>query len=246
MARDLEKLLSNLGYGSRTQVARLLRDGAVTDAEGRPLGPKDSDPGGVLLVDGEPLDPRAPVTLVLHKPVGVVCSTSDPGATVYSLLPPRFAARKPVIAPIGRLDKESSGLLLLTDDGALNHRLTSPKHHVEKRYEVILDRPLRGDEAALFAAGGMLLDNDDRPLLPARLLARPGAASPADGAGDTVCTVVLTEGRYHQVRRMFAALGNHVLQLHRSVIGGLALPDDLPAGAWRPIRPEEAARVPLA
>ena len=245
MARDLEKLLSNLGYGSRTQVARMLRDGAVTDAAGHALGPKDSDPGGVLLVDGEPLDPRAPVVLVLHKPVGVVCSTSDPGATIYSLLPARFAARKPIIAPIGRLDKDSSGLLLLTDDGPLNHRLTSPKQHVEKRYEVTLARPLRGDERALFAAGGMLLDNDDRPLLPARVLPPPGATDAENGAGETVCTVFLTEGRYHQVRRMFAALGNHVEALHRSAIGGLTLPSDLAPGAWRPLTADEAAAVPL-
>lgn len=235
MARELEKLLSNLGYGSRTEVSKMLKAGRVCDAEGRELGPKDTDPGGVLLVDDEPLDLRAPAVLVMHKPVGVVCSTSDPGATVYTLLPPRFAARKPIISPVGRLDKETSGLLLLTDDGPLSHRLTAPRNHLPKRYEVQLARPLSGAECEVFEAGGLLLEGDERPLAPATLIIHEARR----------CDVILTEGRYHQVRRMFAAVGNHVEQLHRAQIGGLLLPADLAPGAWRPLRPDEAALIPL-
>jgi 16S rRNA pseudouridine516 synthase len=120
------------------------------------------------------------------------------------------------------LDKETSGLLLLTDDGGLLHRLTSPKHKVPKAYEAMLDRPLRGDEAEIFASGTLMLNGEKSPCLPAKLTI----------IDETHVTLEITEGRYHQVRRMFAAVGNHVTALHRSRIGDLTL-EDLKSGDYR-------------
>jgi 16S rRNA pseudouridine516 synthase len=166
---------------------------------------------------------------MLHKPVGYVCSTTDTNnPVVYDLLPSRFRARSPIIAPVGRLDLDTSGLLLLTDDGALNHRLTSPKSHLPKTYLATLAEPLRGDEAAAFASGTL------------RLLSDPDAVAPAhlEIVGSHVARVVLTEGRYHQVRRMFASVGHHVKALERVAVGALAL-GDLPPATWRVLNAAE-------
>lgn len=218
----LLRLVANLGYGSRKQVLALFRQGRVTDAGGEVLYADDAvDPARVRL-DGEPLDPPPPLTVLLHKPVGVVCSTRGPGPLVHSLLPPRFALRSPALASVGRLDRETSGLLLLTDDGQLLHRIISPRAQVEKLYEADLAGDLRGDEAALFASGTLLLDGETRPLAPARVAALDARRA----------RLVLTEGRYHQVRRMFAATGNHVVALRRLAIGALRL-DGLAPGQWR-------------
>ncbi len=147
---------------------------------------------------------------------------------VYSLLPKRWQRRDPKISTIGRLDKETSGLLLLTDDGQLLHRLTSPKYHVPKLYEVTLDRPLKGDEGDIFASGTLMLNGEKTPCLPAKLTI----------IDDTHVTLEITEGRYHQVRRMFAAVGNHVTALHRSRIGNLTL-EDLKSGEYRILSRDE-------
>ncbi len=218
----LERLLANLGYGSRRDVQALLARGRVRAADGTRLGPKDRDPGGELTIDGAALDPRAPLTIRLHKPAGLVCSRDEPGQdTVYALLPERFARRNPVLAPVGRLDKDTTGLLLLTDDGALLHRLTHPGRHVAKVYVAELARDLDADVAARFAAGTLMLRGEAAPLAPAGL----------EPLGPRRARVTITEGRYHQVRRMFAAVGNHVEALHREAVGGLSL-DGLPEGAW--------------
>ena len=141
---------------------------------------------------------------------------------MYDLLPPRYRLRSPALSTVGRLDRETSGLLLLTDDGALLHRIISPRSKLPKVYEVALAQPLRGDETERFASGTLMLESEKEPLAPAQLeVVEPRSVR-----------LTLTEGRYHQVRRMFAAVGNHVLSLHRSRIGGLTL-DDLPAGQWR-------------
>jgi 16S rRNA pseudouridine516 synthase len=218
----LVKTIANLGYGSRKDVARMFREGRVTDAAGEVLYADDTPAHADVRIDGEPLDPPQGLVLMLHKPVGYTCSTRDPGRIVYDLLPPRFRHRSPLLSTVGRLDRDTSGLLLLTDDGALLHRITAPKAKLAKRYEATLASDLRGDEAALFASGTLQLESDDTPLAPARLEVRDARHA----------TLVLTEGRYHQVRRMFAAVGNHVEALHRSRIGGLAL-GDLAPGAWR-------------
>lgn len=218
----LVKLIANLGYGSRKEVQALFRQGRITDAAGEVLYADDQVAHDVIHVDGEPLDPPAGLTLMLHKPTGYTCSTKDPGRLIYDLLPPRFRLRAPLVSPVGRLDRDTSGLLLMTDDGALLHRITSPKSQLAKVYEVTLAQDLRGDEAARFASGTLMLDSDDTPLLPVAM----------ETLGPRQVRLTLTEGRYHQVRRMFAAVGNHVLALHRASIGGLAL-QDLPAGQWR-------------
>jgi 16S rRNA pseudouridine516 synthase len=225
----LVKLLANLGYGSRSQVERYLRQGVVTDVEGKVLGSRDFPPHGSILFKGEPLDSPAPLTLMFHKPPGYTCSTDDPGDTIYDLLPARFALRNPIMSPVGRLDKDTTGLLLMTDDGQLLHRLISPKSEVAKVYHVTLDRPLDGHEAELFASGSLVLRGEEKPLLPARL----------EVQGEKEALITLEEGRYHQVRRMFAAAGNHVIALKRIAIGELRLPEELEEGEWRPLKSTE-------
>lgn len=218
----LVKLLANLGYGSRKQVAWMFREGRVTNAAGEVLYADDQVGHDDVRVDGEPLDPPPGLTLLLHKPAGYTCSTKDTGRLVYDLLPPRFRLRSPVLSTVGRLDRETSGLLLFTDDGQLLHRIISPKAALPKVYEATLAEPLRGNEAVLFASGAMLLESDTTPLKPAVL----------EVLSPTQARLTITEGRYHQVRRMFAAVGNHVVALHRSRVGGLSL-GDLAEGQWR-------------
>ena len=229
----LVKLLANLGYGSRKEVQRMIRSGAVTDDTGRVLGEGELPPHERIRVRGEELDPPSPLTIILNKPDGYTCSSEDPGDTVYDLLPPRFACRNPGLNPIGRLDKDTTGLLLLTDDGKLLHRIIHPKSHCLKVYHAILDRPLEGHEGELFASGTLVLNAETKPLLPAGFEAR----------GEKEALITLHEGRYHQVRRMFAAAGNHVTALKRISIGGLHLPDDLEEGAWRELTPDDLAAV---
>jgi 16S rRNA pseudouridine516 synthase len=216
------KHIANLGYGSRKQVAMMFREGRVTDAAGEVLYADDPVDHANIRVDGEPLDPPPGLILLLHKPVGYTCSTKDPGRIIYDLLPPRFRLRSPLLSPVGRLDRDTSGLLLMTDDGALLHRIVSPKSKLPKVYEATLAQDLRGDESGLFASGTLMLESEQTPLAPAAL----------DVLAPRQVRLTLTEGRYHQVRRMFAAVGNHVEALHRSRVGGLAL-GDLPAGQWR-------------
>ena len=218
----LVRLLANLGYGSRKEVTAMLRNGWVTRRDGREVGEDDVVDPVDLLIDDQPLDPLQGMILMLHKPIGYTCSTKDTGRLIYELLPPRFRSRNPLLSSVGRLDRDTSGLLLMTDDGALLHRITSPKAALPKVYEATLANDLRGDEAGIFAAGTLLLDSETQPLAPAQL----STIAPRQARISTI------EGRYHQVRRMFAAVGNHVLTLQRISIGGLVL-GDLPPGAWR-------------
>ena len=169
---------------------------------------------------------------MLHKPLGVTCSTKDTGRLVYDLLPPRYRLRDPLLSTVGRLDRDTSGLLLLTDDGQLLHRIIAPKSRLPKVYLATLAQDLRGDEAALFAAGTLVLDGEKTPLLPAEL----------DVLDARRARLTLHEGRYHQVRRMFAAVGNHVDALHRERVGGLTL-GDLPDGQWRALDEGDRTRL---
>ena len=234
----LDRLLANLGYGSRREVQRLVVMGLVT-LDGETLEDSDQrinitpDLSSRITVDDEPLDPPPGLVLMLHKPLGVTCSHKEQGPLVYSLLPERWRRREPAISTVGRLDKDTSGLLLMTDDGALLHKIIAPRSHVTKRYDVTLDRPLRGNEAEIFAAGTLMLDSETTPLLPV----------PMEVVSPTRAFVTLIEGRYHQVRRMFAAVGNHVTALHRDRIGGLILPADLSAGEFRILDETELALV---
>jgi 16S rRNA pseudouridine516 synthase len=227
---SLIKYLARLGYGPRRDVSALLASGRVTHAGDTLHRDGDLWTHADLRVDGLPLDPPPGCVLMMHKPVGYVCSTRDVPPLVYDLMPHRFRTRTPIIAPVGRLDRETSGLLLLTDDGALNHRLTSPRREIAKTYHAALASDLTGTEAERFASGRLILRGEGSPLAPAALR----VLAPRE------IELTITEGRYHQVRRMFAAVGNHVLTLHRISIGALTL-GDLPSGTWRELTDAERA-----
>lgn len=218
---SLARYLARLGYGSRKEVEQLIKQSRVTTRDGLRLKDNAKAQHDDVLVDGEPLDPPQGSVILLNKPVGYVCSTRDRPPLVYDLLPARFLRRSPVMAPIGRLDADTSGLLLLTDDGALNHRLTSPRHHTPKTYRATLAEPLSSDTEFIFASGELLLKGEKTPLLSASV----------HSVSDTVVDITVMEGRYHQVRRMFAAVGNHVLSLKRIAFGSVTL-SDTAEGTW--------------
>ena len=228
----LVKLIANLGYGSRKDVAQMFRSGRITDASGGVLYADDVIEHAAIRVDDEPLDPPPGLLLMLHKPLGVTCSRKDPGRLVYDLLPARYNVRTPALSSVGRLDRDTTGLLLFTDDGALLHRIISPRAHVTKTYDVMLANDLRGEEVALFASGTLLLETETEPLAPAVL----------DVLAPRHARLTITEGRYHQVRRMFAAVGNHVEGLQRISVGKLTL-GEMPPGAWQTLDAEHAALI---
>ena len=223
MMRRLDQLLSNLGYCSRRGARDFLRSHNVV-ADGIAIADASTKVAhSSVQVDGQPLDHPDGILAMLNKPAGLVCS-HDPseGPSVYSLLPERWRNRSPQATTIGRLDKETSGLLLITDQGSLVHRLTSPKHRVVKRYRAHVDRTLPTSLIDLFSEGQLMLEGERSPCAPARL----------EIIGEREALLELTEGRYHQVRRMFASQGITVLALHRESFGGLAL-GDLAPGNWR-------------
>ncbi len=226
------KHIANLGYGSRKQVALMFREGRITDAAGEVLYADDPVDHDAIRVDGEPLDPPQGLLIALHKPVGYTCSTKDPGRIVYDLLPARFRLRSPLLSTVGRLDRNTSGLLLFTDDGVLLHRIVSPKSKLDKIYEAALAEDLRGDEAAQFASGTLMLESEQTALMPVEM----------EALGPREARLTLHEGRYHQVRRMFAAVGHHVQALHRCRIGGLGL-EGLEPGHWRALGEKDVATL---
>jgi 16S rRNA pseudouridine516 synthase len=228
----LVKLIANLGYGSRREVTAIFREGRITDVDGEVLYADDKVEHARVLIDGEPLDPPHGMLIMLHKPTGFTCSTTDPGRIVYDLLPPRFRHRDPIVATVGRLDRDTTGLLLMTDDGKLLHKIVAPRSKLPKVYEATLARDLHGDEVDIFASGKLMLESEREPLAPAML----------EVLGPRQARLTLTEGRYHQARRMFAAVGNHVETLHRSHVGGLDL-GDLPAGEWRLLNAADKERL---
>ena len=227
---NLVKHLANLGYGSRKEMQKLIRLGAITDASGAALDADTTVAHDDIRYSGKPLDPDFGMVLMLNKPTGYVCSLKDRGRLVYDLLPPRFAERKPVLSSIGRLDSETSGLLLFTDDGDFLHKIISPKNHVAKIYEVTCARPLEPGYGEIFASGTLVLNDEKDALKPAFL----------EVTGDKTARLTLYEGRYHQVRRMFAAVGNHVDALHRAQMGDLTL-GTLKPGKWRILTADERA-----
>ena len=221
--RRLDQLLANLGYCSRREAREWIRSGRVTvnGKVEKDFGAK-TDPALVRL-DGEPLDHPDGLLLLVHKPLGLVCSHDErEGPNVYSLLPERWRLRNPVVTSIGRLDKDTSGLILLTDQSELVHRLTSPKHKVPKVYHATLGADLPAGLAGVFSAGTLVLQDEDEPCAPAELKV----------IGPREAELTLTEGKYHQVRRMFASQGCEVLALQRLRFGDLDL-GGLSAGQWR-------------
>lgn len=232
----LDHTIAALGYGSRREAAALVASGRVTSASGLPLlNPALRIPPAEILLDGEPLDHPGPLIILLHKPPGTVCSWNPAeGPSVFDLLPPRWRQRNPRLSTVGRLDRDTTGALLIADDGGLVHRLASPKGGLEKVYLVTLDSAPPPDTAARFASGEFLLPGERKPCLPARLTpADPGAA-----AAHPRVRLVLSEGRFHQVKRMFDAVGCRVLALHRERFGPWSA-DDLAPGAWRVLDPRD-------
>jgi len=223
----LSQILFSQGFGSRREcLGRVLDgqvtiDGAVHDDPDEDLAPE----GLVFTVDGRAWPYKAKALVMLNKPTGCECSMKPKHhPSVMSLLPLPLRVRG--LQPVGRLDEDTTGLLLLTDDGTLIHRLTSPKHHVPKVYEATVKHPL--DERQLNALRhGVVLDDDPAPV----------KATAAEAAGEHSLRLTLTEGKYHQVKRMVAAAGNRVEALHRSSFGALVLPADLAAGQWLFVEP---------
>ena len=221
--RRLDQLLAAVGWGSRRDARDLVKSGRVT-VKGIPAADfgEKVDPSTVE-VDGAPLEAPDGLFVIFHKPVGYVCTHStDEGPTIYELLPSRWLLRNPAVSSVGRLDKDTSGLLLITDQGDLLHRLTSPKAVVEKTYEVETAAAIPSSLVEVFAAGTLMLNGESRPCLPAKLII----------TGNNTANLIITEGRYHQVRRMFGSQGLTVTRLHRSRFGPYDL-TDLPEGSWR-------------
>lgn len=200
--------LSSLGYCTRSEAKKFLKTYTVCIDNKRTFDVTKKAYHSQISVDGEILDPEK-LVIIMNKPHGVVCSHSDSGVLIYSLLPLRWQRRNPKISTIGRLDMDTTGAILLSDDGALNHKLTSPKSEVTKIYEVTLAQPLRGDETEIFASGELLLNGETKPLLAAKMQ----IINPLH------VRVEICEGRYHQVKRMFGSVGNRVVALHRVSFG---------------------------
>lgn len=228
----LDKLLAGTGKWSRRGVKALVRQGLVR-VDGRLAASAEDklDPAAAIItVAGETVALHRFTYVMLHKPAGVLTATEDrKQPTVLDLLPPEL--RRIGLAPVGRLDKDTEGLLLLTNDGELAHRLLSPKYHVDKRYLARVDGELSAADAEAFARGMTL--GDGLECLPAGLEVLP----------DRVCVVTLREGKFHQVKRMLAARGAPVLYLKRLSMGPLTLDDSLAAGAYRLLRAEEISAL---
>lgn len=228
----LDKLIADSGKASRKEARNLIRagrvnvNGRIADSAEEKL---DSD-SAEILIDGEKINCAGLRYIMLNKPGGVLSATEDAKQkTVIDLLPEEL--QRLGLSPVGRLDKDTTGLLLLTNDGSFAHRVISPKHHIAKRYRAAVDGALEQEDAAAFERGIVLADGLE--CLPARLeIIRP-----------CVGIVTVYEGKYHQVKRMLASRGKHVTALHRLSIGALTLPEGLAPGQFVELSAEEAARV---
>lgn len=233
----LSDMLFSQGFGTRRVCAGLVQQGLVqidghtiTDA----LHEVDAQDGLPFVVQGQPWHYHAPAYVMLHKPTGTECS-QKPSAwpSIYTLLPaplrqrPQKGAVQGVQA-IGRLDQDTTGLLILTDDGKLIHRMASPRHHVPKVYAVTCKHPVDARQIQRLR-DGVALDDDPKPV----------KAAACDQTGEATLDLTLTEGKYHQVKRMLAAVGNRVEGLHRRRIGALEMPADLAPGQWRWLQPDD-------
>lgn len=227
----LDKILCNMALFTRNDARNVIRSGRVT-VDGtveRDCGRKLKGDEEICL-DGRALNGGGTRYIMLNKPAGVVSSTSDRDRTVLSLLPESEARG---LFPVGRLDKDVTGLIILTDDGDFCHRVTSPRHHVTKIYEAVASQPLDESDADAFAAGLTLGDGT---------VCRPAVLN-IDGSDRRRCTVEISEGMYHQVKRMFASRGKPLESLRRIAVGGLALDESLGEGEWRRLTPAEIEAV---
>lgn len=237
---ELQDILYTQGFGPRRVCLGLVQQGRVSVAGAPVDDPRaDFDPEHLAFtVEGKPWTYHAKAYLLLHKPAGYECS-QRPSAwpSIYTLLPAPLRQRPnkgatPGVQAIGRLDQDTTGLLLLSDDGAFIHKMSSPRHHVPKVYEVGTADPV-DDKQLRRLLEGVVLDDDPKPV----------RAAACEATGDHALRLTLTEGKYHQVKRMLAAVGNRVTTLHRSRIGRLALPAEIRPGEWRWLAPDELAAV---
>ena len=233
----VEQLLFSQGFGTRKRCRILVLDDDVTVAGALvedPSGAVPDTPGLAFTVQGEAWQYHPVAYLMLNKPAGYECSQKPKShPPVYDLLPVPLRERsKGGVQAVGRLDQDTTGLLLLSEDGKFIHRMTSPKHEVGKAYEITTSEPVTGQQIERLLHG-VVLDDDPAPV----------AASSCVRSGEYSLSLTLTSGKYHQVKRMLAAVGNHVKALHRSRIGQLALPADLREGEWRWLTSDDLARL---
>lgn len=223
----LDKLLSNLGYCTRNELRKNLDRVTVLGEPARKADQKAE--WFEVCWDDEPVDPD-PLWILLYKPEGVTCSHKDVGSLVFDVFPDRYLTRKPALNTVGRLDRDTTGVLLLTTDGAALHRLTSPRSQTDKVYRVDLVDPPSNEQLEKLRTGGTLLEGEDKPLLPCVI----------ESTGPQQVMMTLHEGRYHQVKRMWLAVGNEVEKLHRQRFHRFET-GDLAPGEYRLLSPEESA-----
>lgn len=230
---QLERILHSQGFGTRRECRALVRAGRVSVAGRSGNDPfAEFDPAGLeIAVDGQSWPVHIPAYLMLNKPAGYECSRRPlHHPSVFSLLPPPLVKRG--VQPVGRLDEDTTGLLLFSDDGRFIHALASPRRQITKVYEVGTRHPVDAAQAATLLAGVVLHDDPE-----------PVAAAACERLGETRLRLTITAGKYHQVKRMLAAVGNRVETLRRTAVGGLPLPDDLPPGAWRWLSPADLQAI---
>ncbi|WP_418185550.1 pseudouridine synthase [Aliarcobacter vitoriensis] len=219
--KRIDAYLSSLGYCSRSEAKKFLKMNDVCINQSRVFNTSIKANHSEISVNGEKLDDEK-LLILLHKPDGYICSHNDAGKLIYSLLPQRWQNRNPKISTIGRLDIDTTGAILLTDDGELNHKLSSPKNSVPKIYEANLEKLLTQDIIDIFSSGDMILKGEEKALKPAKLeIINPNLAR-----------LEIVEGKYHQVKRMFAYVGNKVLKLHRVSFYDFKV-DDLKEGEYK-------------
>ena len=219
--KRIDAHLSSLGYCTRSEAKKFLRIFEVLVKDKRIFDPSLKAYHDDIKIDKEPIDAET-ITILMNKPDGFICSHNDAGSLIYSLIPQRWNRRNPKISTVGRLDVDTTGAIILTDDGDLNHKLTSPKSDIIKIYEATLAEPLKGNEAQIFASGELMLNGEKKPLLPAKL----------EVITSTQVRLEIVEGKYHQVKRMFAAVGNRVVKLHRLNFAGFEV-EDLKEGEYK-------------
>ncbi|MEQ1487568.1 MAG: 16S rRNA pseudouridine(516) synthase [Methylotenera sp.] len=230
---NIERIISNQGFGTRKQCRLMIVNDEITVN-----GVVCNDPDATFelenlhyTVKGEPWEYREKSYLMLHKPSDYECShKTQHHPTIYSLLPHPLVVRD--VQCIGRLDEDTTGLILISDDGQFIHRMSSPKHRVPKIYEVTCKHPMSDEQIAHILKGVQLIDED-----------APIAALACTRISENVIQMTLAEGKYHQVKRMVAAISNRVEALKRIQIGELKLPDDLAVGKWRWLTKDDMAKL---
>jgi 16S rRNA pseudouridine516 synthase len=229
---NLEQLLFSQGFGTRKMCRLLIADGLLEINGEVPTDPAQPAPlvdgeTFTFSVEGQPWEYHAKAYLVLHKPAGYECSQKAKAhPSVYTLLPSPLRTRD--VQSVGRLDQDTTGLLLFSDDGQFIHKMASPKHHVPKVYEVTTSEDVTDKQVSQLLAGVVL---EDSPI--------PVLALACERVAPTHLKMTLAQGKYHQVKRMLAAVGNHVKALHRSQVGQFKLPGELKGGEWRFLTPDE-------